>query len=139
MRTRIVILALLAAVVASGGYVMAHHAFAAEFDANKPIELRGPVTKMEWSNPHAWVYLDSKDERGVMTNWSVELGAPGALLRRGFKKESLPVGTVVVVNGYRAKSGKPIINATMVTFQDGKQLFVGSSGTGAPSDKEGKK
>jgi hypothetical protein len=129
-----------ATILAAGGHAVAHHAFAAEFDANKPVELRGPVTKMEWSNPHAWVYIDVKDGRsGAVTNWAIELGAPGALLRRGFKKESLPSGTVILVNGFRAKSGRAIVNGTTVAFPDGRKLFVGSSGTGAPTDQEQKK
>ena len=114
--------------------VWAHHAFAAEFDAKRPVTLRGVVTKMEWINPHSWIHLDVKDASGKVTSWMVEGGAPNALLRRGFTKQSLPVGTEVLVEGYQAKDGSTHANGRDITFPDGKKLFVGSSGTGAPLD-----
>lgn len=124
-----------AAVLAAAVSVRGHHAFSAEFDVNKPIRLKGTVTKLEWVNPHAWIYIDVKDEKGKVTNWAIETGAPNALARRGWRRDSLPPGTVIIVDGYRAKSGEPMANGRDVTFSDGKRLFVGSSGTGAPDDK----
>ena len=113
----------------------AHHAFAAEFDANKPLILRGKVTEMEWINPHAWLHIDAD---GKVINWAIEAGAPNGLLRRGFNKNSLPVGTEVVVEGWQAKDGSYRANGSNITFPDGKKLFLGSSGTGAPFDPEKK-
>ena len=112
----------------------AHHAFTAEFDGTKPVTLRGTVTKMEWVNPHAWIHLDVKKPDGTVESWSVEGGAPNALFRRGFNKNSVPVGTEIVVEGYRAKSGKNVANGRDILLPDGRKLFLGSSGTGAPAD-----
>ena len=123
-------LLLLAAVVP----VVAHHAFSAEFDANQPVKLKGAVTKVEWTNPHIWIFLDVKENNGKVINWAVEGGGPNALYRRGFSKNSLPVGTEVVMEGYRAKDGSNKINGRSMVFADGKTQFVGSSGTGAPTD-----
>jgi hypothetical protein len=114
----------------------AHHAFAAEFDNQKPITLRGVVTKMEWINPHAWIHIDVKGDDGKVVNWKVESGAPNALLRRGFTKNYLLPGTEVVVDGYLAKDGSNRANGGNVTLPDGRKLFLGSSGTGAPYDKD---
>ena len=116
----------------------AHHAFAAEFDANKPLILRGKVTEMEWINPHAWLHIDVQGTDGKVINWAIEAGAPNGLLRRGFNKNSLPVGTEVIVEGWQAKDGSYRANGSNITFPDGKKLFLGSSGTGAPSDLEKK-
>jgi hypothetical protein len=112
----------------------AHHAFSAEFDAKRPVKLRGVVTKMEWINPHSWIHIDVKDASGKVTPWMVEGGAPNALLRRGFTKTSLPVGTEVLIEGFQAKDGSNRANGRDITLPDGKKLFVGSSGTGAPVD-----
>ena len=112
----------------------AHHAFSAEFDAKRPVKLRGVVTKMEWINPHSWIHIDVKDANGKVTPWMVEGGAPNALLRRGFTKKSLPVGTEVLIEGYQAKDGSTRANGRDITLPDGSKLFVGSSGTGAPLD-----
>jgi hypothetical protein len=114
--------------------VVAHHAFSAEFDANKPIKLQGVVTKMEWINPHSWIHLDVKKPDGTVESWMIEGGAPNALLRRGFSRESLPIGTEIIVDGYQAKDGALRANGRDLTFTDGKKLFMGSSGTGAPVD-----
>ena len=114
----------------------AHHAFAAEFDVNKPLVLKGTVTKMEWINPHAWIHIDVKDADGKVTSWMVEAGAPNGLLRRGFTKDSLPAGTAVVVEGWQAKDGSNRANGSNITLPDGKKLFVGSSGTGAPFESK---
>jgi hypothetical protein len=122
--------------VLAGGAVRAHHAFTAEFDASQPIVLKGTVSKAEWVNPHSWVYLDVKDDTGKTTTWAIECGAPNALLRRGWNKNSLPIGSEIVVDGYRAKNGSSTANAKDITFPDGKKLFMGSSGTGAPYEEK---
>ena len=114
--------------------VHAHHAFAAEFDANKPVKLRGTVVKMEWINPHTWMHIEVKEPDGKVTQWAIEGGAPNAMFRRGWNMNSIKPGTEVVVDGYRAKTGENKANGRDVTLPDGKQLFMGSSGTGAPSD-----
>jgi uncharacterized protein DUF6152 len=132
MRPKVFLTVLGIGVVMAGGAARAHHAFTAEFDANQPIVLKGTVSKAEWINPHSWVYLDVKDQAGKTTTWAIECGAPNALLRRGWNKNSLPIGSEIVVDGYRAKNGSPTANAQDITFPDGKKLFVGSSGTGAP-------
>ncbi len=111
----------------------AHHAFAAEFDANKPVRLEGMVTKMEWINPHAWIHIDVKRD-GKIEKWMIEGGTPNTLLRRGFNKNSLKMGTVIIVDGYQAKDGSNKANGRDLTLPDGKKLFMGSSGTGAPRD-----
>jgi len=130
---------LFAAVVAFGlwGTVMpvrAHHSFAAEFDADKPVKLTGAVTRVEWINPHSWIHMDVKAPDGTVENWMVEGGTPNALVRRGFSKNSLLPGTIIVVDGFRSKDGKLKANGRDVTFPDGRKLFLGSSGTGAPED-----
>lgn len=112
----------------------AHHAFAAEFDADKPIHLEGTVTKMMWINPHAWVYLNVEKPDGTVEEWMIEGGTPNTLLRRGFTKTSLLPGTKIVVDGYQAKDGSLKGNGRDLTFPDGRKLFMGSSGTGAPAD-----
>ncbi len=114
--------------------VMAHHAFSAEFDAKKPVTLKGTVTRMEWINPHTWIHIDVKGPDGKTVEWMIEGGAPNALLRRGFTKNSLPVGSEILVVGYQAKDGSKRANGRDLTLADGKTLFLGSSGTGAPVD-----
>jgi hypothetical protein len=118
--------------IATAASLSAHHAFAAEFDANKPISVKGTVTKMEWVNPHVWVHLDVKTPDGKVETWAFEAGTPNVLFRRGFNRKSLLPGTVVVIDGYRAKDGSRRANGRDLTFEDGKKLFMGSSGTGAP-------
>ena len=129
-----IVLALVIGVLAGQPSVVAHHAFSAEFDANMPVTLRGTVTRMEWVNPHAWIHMDVEMDDGSTEAWMVEGGAPNALLRRGFTKNSLPPGTVILVEGYQAKDGAMRANGRDITFEDGSKLFVGSSGTGAPLD-----
>ena len=107
--------------------VWAHHAFAAEFDADKPIKFKGTVTKMEWINPHAWIHINVKGEDGQTTEWMIEAAAPNALLRRGWTKKSLLAGTEILVEGFQAKDGANRGNGSVITFTDGKKLFVGSS------------
>jgi hypothetical protein len=116
--------------------VFAHHAFAAEFDAKRPIKLRGTVAKMEWINPHAWIHVDVKGPDGNVVSWMIEAGTPNTLFRRGFTKNSLALGTEILVDGYQAKDGSNRANGRDVTFVDGRKLFLGSSGTGAPYDEK---
>src|SRR5262245_2648024 len=106
MRTVVVLAALAAGLSAGAVTVRAHHAFAAEFDATKPVKLKGKVTKVEWTNPHMWLHIDVKDETGKVVSWAIEGGAPNALLRRGLRRDSLPAGIEVTVEGFQAKSGK---------------------------------
>ncbi len=113
---------------------VAHHAFSAEFDATKPVRLRGKITKMEWINPHAWMHIDVPQEDGTVEKWMVEAGPPGALVRRGWRKDSVVPGTEVLIEGYQALDGGLRANGRDVTLPDGTKLFVGSSGTGAPLD-----
>jgi hypothetical protein len=117
----------------------AHHAFAAEFDAKKPLKLQGRVTKVEWINPHSWIHIDVKNQDGTVTNWMVEGGSPNALIRRGLTKNSLPEGTEILVDGYQAKDGSNRANGRDITFPDGKKLFMGSSNTDAPYDSKPEK
>jgi len=111
------------------GRAAAHHAFAAEFDVNKPVTLVGTLTKVAWVNPHGWIYVDVKGKDGTVTGWAIEFGSPNALLRRGLRKADFPPGMTVTVKGYLAKSGKPVANASTVTLPDGRSLFAGSSTT----------
>ena len=132
MATRLVLLIAAAALMFATTRMSAHHAFAAEFDATKPISLRGTVAKMEWINPHTWIHLDVKKPNGAVERWMIEGGPPNALYRRGFTKDSLPNGIEIMVEGFRAKDGSLKGNGRDLTFPDGRKLFVGSSGTGAP-------
>ena len=110
--------------------LVAHHAFAAEFDRAKPIKIQGPVVKVEWTNPHIWIYVDSKDEKGSVARWQCEGGSPNTLTRQGWTKDSLKQGDQVTIDGYRAKDGSNTCNSSTVTLADGKRLFAGSSAEG---------
>lgn len=135
MRTKLAVLVGGFGLLIAANPVWAHHAFAAEFDSEKPIKLRGTVTKMEWINPHSWIHVDVKGTDGKTVGWMIECGSPNTLFRRGFTKTSITPGTEVMVDGYQAKDGSNKANGRDVTFPDGKKLFLGSSGTGAPEEK----
>jgi hypothetical protein len=133
------LIASVAVVVLGGGpRLAAHHSFAAEFDGSKPVTLKGTVTKMEWINPHAWLHMEVKGPDGKAVNWMVEGGAPNSLLRRGWNRDSVKAGTTVVVEGFRARDGSNRANGRVVTLADGKKLFIGSTGTGAPGEAQKK-
>jgi hypothetical protein len=134
MRITSLILAAGAAIVLAGASVAAHHSFSAEFDANQPVQLRGTVAKVEWINPHTWIHIDVKEPDGKVSRWMIEGGTPNTLLRRGLTRNSLPQGTEIMVDGYKAKNGTNRANGRDLTFPDGRRLFMGSSGIGAPRD-----
>jgi hypothetical protein len=122
----------LATALAAALPAVAHHSFAAEYDANRPITLAGTVTRLELINPHAWLYIEVRDAQGNASQWNIEMGAPNALIRRGVNKNSVPVGAKVTVDGYRAKDGTNTVNGTTIKLADGRSLFSGSSNSGAP-------
>lgn len=121
-----------AAVLLASGPVLAHHSFAAEYDAAKPVTLKGTVTKVEWMNPHARFYIDVKDSSGQVQHWNLELASPNVLVRNGWTRRSLAVGDEVTVQGSQAKDGSNMANARLVTLADGRKVFAGSSGDAAP-------
>ena len=110
----------------------AHHAFTSEFDASKPVKLRGTVTKVELVNPHSWIHIDVKDADGKVTSWAIEGGTPNTLFRLGINRNSLPIGAELLVDGYRAKDGSNKANGRDITFADGRKVFIGGSSPGAP-------
>jgi Family of unknown function (DUF6152) len=136
VRKNLAVVIAVAALLLQAAPVFAHHVFAAEFDAKKPVKLRGTVTRMEWINPHAWIHVDVMGPDGKVVSWMIEAGTPNTLFRRGFTKTSLAVGTEILVDGYQSKDGSNRANGRDVTFSDGRKLFLGSSGTGAPYDEK---
>lgn len=129
MDIRRLLLAVILLVLSPPVPVLAHHSFSAEFDINKPVTLKGTLTKMEWTNPHGWIYLDVKQPDGQVVNWAVEAGAPKVLIRKGLRKTDFPVGSEIVVQGYQSKRGTHTANGVSVKFANGRNFFLG-----APSD-----
>ena len=134
MRNELVAVSVACGLMLAVAPIRAHHSFAAEFDATQPVTLRGTVVQMDWVNPHSWIHLDVKNDDGTVTRWMIEGGTPNTLFRRGFTKDSLKAGVEIIVEGYRAKNGAKRANGRDLMFPDGRRLFLGSSGTGAPGD-----
>jgi hypothetical protein len=132
MRGKFALLVAAAGLLISGGPALAHHSFAAEYDANQPLTLKGTVTKIEWTNPHARFYISVKDEKGALTDWNLELASPNGLVRNGWTRKTLNVGDEVTVQGSAARDGSKMANARVVTLANGRQVFAGSSGGDAP-------
>ena len=136
MRARVLAIVGGAALCLAATPALAHHAFAAEFDSNKPLVLKGTVTQWELINPHSWIYVDVKGDDGKVTNWAVETAPPNNLFRMGFTKESLPPGTEIVIDAYQAKDGSNRASGKDIKFPDGRKLLLGLMATGAPDDKK---
>ena len=135
MRTQLMAMMAVVVMVAGAAPARAHHAFAAEFDAKKPVKFeKAVVTRVEWTNPHSWIHVDVTLPDGTKEAWAIEAGTPNVLFRRGFTKEALLPGTAIVIDGYRAKDGSHRANGRNLTLPDGRNLFLGSSGTGAPTN-----
>jgi hypothetical protein len=138
MRARLFLIVISVGVLLADVPAWAHHSFAAEFDGTKPVTLRGTLTKMEWTNPHGWLFVNVTGEDGKVVNWGIEAGSPNALLRRGLRPADFAIGSEVIIQGYRAKNGTPTANGSSVKFANGRNFFLGSSGTGSPDDKAGR-
>ena len=124
-------------VLAAASRVTAHHAFSAEFDADRPVKLKGTVVKLEWVNPHAWIHIEVPKDGGGTEEWMIEGGTPNTLIRRGLTKDALPIGTEVIVEGFQAKDRSTRANGRDITLADGRKLFLGSENSGAPTRPEG--
>jgi Family of unknown function (DUF6152) len=133
---KFIVLGLMAAMLIATMTAFSHHSFAAEYDASKPITIKGTITKIDLVNPHSWLYIDVKDSDGKVVSWAIEMGSPNNLIRRGVTKNSVPVGTEVTVDGYRAKDGSATVNGTTIKMPDGKRLFAGSSAPDAPGGEK---
>ena len=136
MRSQWMAMFTIAGLLWSASPMRAHHAFAAEFDVNRPLKLRGIVTKMDWINPHSWIYLDVKGKDGKTVNWMIEGGSPNSLIRLGFTKDALPVGSEIVMEGFQAKDGSNRGVGKSLAFADGRKLFLGGSAPGANGETE---
>lgn len=135
MRATLTIAVVTAGFIICAAPTRAHHSFAAEFDSSQPITLTGTLTKMEWINPHGWIYIDVSGPDGTVANWAVEAGPPNALLRRGLRRTDFPIGVKVIVKGFRAKNGSPTASGETVTFEDGRNFFLGASDNAAPGSR----
>ena len=122
--------------VLANGFALAHHAYTAEFDTTKPVKVTGAVTKVEWSNPHIWIYLDVKDDKGSVTNWGFSASPPGMLLRRGITRNSLKIGDVLTISGHRAKDGSNNASGNIVTMADGRETLIGQDQAVNPTEKK---
>jgi hypothetical protein len=136
MKVKLAVLLPGAGLLAASVPAWAHHAFAAEFDAKRPVHFTGTVTKVELINPHSWIHVGVKNPDGTVSNWMFEAGSPNVLLRRGFNKNTIPTGTEVVVDGYQSKDGSLRANGRDITLPNGQKLFLGSQGTGAPYEEK---
>ena len=135
MRRKLAVLLLSAGLLLTATPAFPHHSFAAEFDSARPVTLKGTITKLDFVNPHSWLYINVTED-GKVVNWAIEMGSPNGLIRRGVNKNSVQIGTEVTVQGYRAKDGTPTVNGTTIRLPDGKQLFAGSSAPGAPGGEK---
>jgi len=135
MRRNLLVITGLIGLLAAAVPALAHHSFAAEYDSNKPIKFQGKITKVEWTNPHVYFYVDTKDDNGKDVNYAVETGAPNGLYRQGWRKDSLRIGDVVTVESFRAKDGSNTVNARNVMLPDGRKVFAGSVEDGGPGAK----
>ena len=128
--------AIVVGLVFANGFALAHHAYTAEFDTTKPEKLTGVVTKLEWSNPHIWIYMDVKDDKGNVTNWGFSASPPGMLLRRGITRNSLKIGDVLTISGHRAKDGSNNASGNIVTMADGRETLIGQDQAVNPTEKK---